>query len=245
MQTRSSLHCVFLPFETFAVFCDCNPSPDPLAPGRIRARMPQRRDFRKKQKKKQVSGCKFQGLLQGQRVLQANTFLMQKRKAAGIRSLRRRVEEAPQCPPARPVPSRARRGKVSQRKHAKPLWNSSNVPASQHESWRWGGAVGLAHRRCGASQGRKGEGCMQRRQSRCPELPGTPGHCLWLSPPAAASLPSCARDSPDRNRRRPGKEAATPLGRAARSCDICEPPARGSESTAGPPGRLVLRDTQP
>lgn len=198
-----------------------------------------------KNKKKQVSGCKFQGLLQGQRVLQANTFLMQKRKAAGIRSLRHRVEEAPQCPPARPVPSRARRGKVSQRKHAKPLWNSSNVPASQHESWRWGGAVGLAHRRCGASQGRKGEGCMQRRQSRCPELPGTPGHCLWLSPPAAASLPSCARDSPDRNRRRPGKEAATPLGRAARSCDICEPPARGSESTAGPPGRLVLRDTQP
>lgn len=152
---------------------------------------------------------------------------------------------SPPVPPSCPVPSRVRRGKVSQRKHAKPLWNSSNVPASQRESWRWGGAVGLAHRRCGASQGRKGEGCMQRRQSRCPELPGTPGHCLWLSPPAAASLPSCARDSPDRNRRRPGKEAATPLGRAARSCGICETPTRGSESTAGPPGRLVLRDTQP
>lgn len=54
MQTRSSLHCVFLPFETFAVFCDCNPSPDPLAPGRIRARMPQRRDFRKKKTSKWV-----------------------------------------------------------------------------------------------------------------------------------------------------------------------------------------------
>lgn len=120
MQTRSSLHCVFLPFETFAVFCDCNPSPDPLAPGRIRARMPQRRDFRKK--KKQVSGCKFQGLLQGQRVLQANTFLMQKRKAAGIRSLRRRVEEAPQCCP---VPSR-QGGERSARESMQSL---SGIPA--------------------------------------------------------------------------------------------------------------------
>lgn len=61
---------VDLLFETIAFFCDCNPFPDPLAPGRIRVRMPQRKDFRKKKKKKQVSGCKFQCLLVAQSILQ-------------------------------------------------------------------------------------------------------------------------------------------------------------------------------
>lgn len=86
--------------------------------------MPQRKDFRKK--KKQVSGCKFQGLLQGQRVLQANTFLMQKRKAAGIRSLRRRVEEAPQCPPAVLCQAGGRGGERSARESMQSL---SGIPA--------------------------------------------------------------------------------------------------------------------
>lgn len=174
MQTRSSLHCVVLPFETFAVFCDCNPSPDPLAPGRIRARMPQRRDFRKKQKKTS-KWVQIPGSPAGSEGPAGKHFSDAKEKSRRDPLPQTQGGGSPPVPPSCPVPSRARRGKVSQRKHAKPLWNSSNVPASQHESWRWGGAVGLAHRRCGASQGRKGEGCMQRRQSRCPELPAPQG----------------------------------------------------------------------
>lgn len=143
---------VDLLFETIAFFCDCNPFPDPLAPGRIRVRMPQRKDFRKKKKKTgqwvqiPVSPGGSEHPAAWPIKQQINTFLMQKRKTTGIRSVRCRAEDALMFLCSLFCQARGRGERSARERDAKPLCNSRNVPASRHVSWRCGGRCQLCSR---------------------------------------------------------------------------------------------------